>query len=382
MKIGPGTLTHISQLFQENFRERGELGAAVSIWQDGESILELQGGFCDAQRDHPWTNDTVVLIWSATKGLGSACLLHALQEKSLELSLPVSKLWPEFGQADKAAITIAQLVSHQAGLSALDDSIDVLDYEAVIKALERQAPIWPPGAEHGYHARTFGFLIDELVRRVAGETISQYWRRVFAEPLGLQIWIGLPSGVNDRVATVYAAKLGHALPTPPRFYEELTTPGTLVRRTFTSPRGLHAVSAMNRPEIRSHSIVSFGGIGNARSLAKFYALLAHGGELEGKRIIQPSTLAWMTTPLSSGADRVFQIPTCFSAGFMKNAAGQTIFGPSRSAFGHPGAGGSHAFADPENGIAFAYVMNQMQQSLLPNEKSIRLVDALYETAKK
>ena len=238
--------------------------------------------------------------------------------------------------------------------------------------------VWPPGTAHGYHARTFGFLIDEIVRRIDGRTIGEYWRRTFGDPMALDIWIGLPEAEQARVATIYAAKAGRPA-SPEQFYRDLATPGTLVRRTFTSPAGLHSVSGMNTDELRSLSFVSFGGIGSARALAKFYAMLANGGELGGRRYFQPETLSQMTTTLASGMDLVFQIPTAFSAGFMKDPPGAhpRIFGPSPSAFGHPGAGGSHAFADPENGIAFAYVMNQMEQSLLPNEKSLRLVDALF-----
>jgi len=371
-------LGRIAPLFEENFKRFGELGAAVSVWRNGKSLLELQGGFRDATREKPWTAETIVLFWSATKGLGSACLLHVLQEQHIKLERRVAEFWPEFAQADKGEITLAQLLSHQGGLPALDESADVLNYPAVIAALEKQAPLWPPGRAHGYHARTFGFLIDELVRRIAGKTVSEYWRDAFGDPLGLDIWIGLPETEHVRVATIYAAKAGGTA-IPAEFYRDLITPGTLVRKAFTSPRGLHSVSAMNTKENRALQIVSFGGIGSASSLAKFYAMLANGGELEGRRYFANETIAQMTTTLSPGIDRIFQIPTAFSAGFMKNPpkTARQIFGPSSLAFGHPGAGGSHAFADPENGISFAYVMNQMEQALLPNEKSLRLVDALY-----
>ncbi len=350
----------ISPLFEENFR--GELGAAVSVWQNGESILELHGGFCDARREQPWSADTLVLVWSATKGIGSACLLHVLQEHRVELSRRVAEFWPEFAQNGKSEITLAELMSHSAGLCALGENADVTDYAAVIRSLEKQAPLWPPGSAHGYHARTFGFLIDELTRRISDASISRYWRSTFAEPLALDFWIGLPSELNSRCATIYAAKAGKA-PEPAQFYHDLVTPGTLQRRTFTSPHGLHAVSAMNKPENRALDIVSFGGIGSATALAKFYAILANGGEIEGRQFFAPSTIEQMTTTLSDGVDRIFEIPTAFSAGFMQDAAAsrRRIFGPSNSAFGHPGAGGSHAFADPEHGIAFAYVMNQMEQ---------------------
>jgi len=368
----------IAPLFDDNFARFGEFGAAVSIWQNGKSILELHGGFRDAKRETAWTADTIVLFWSATKGLGSACLLHVLQQRAIELSRRVAEFWPEFAQAGKRETTLAQLLSHQAGLCALDAAVDVLDYPAVIAALERQAPLWPPGTAHGYHARTFGFLLDELVRRLAGITLSQYWRTTFANVLDLDIWIGLPDSEHGRMATIYPAKAG-GVASPAEFYRDLATPGTIARKTFTSPRGLHSVTAMNSKENRALPFVSFGGIGSATSLAKFYAMLANGGELDGYRFFTAETIATMTTTLASGRDRVFQIPTAFSAGFMKDPpdTARRLFGPSPFAFGHPGAGGSHAFADPEHGISFAYVMNQMEQSLLPNEKSLRLVDAIY-----
>ena len=199
---------HLEPLFRENFDKFGELGAAVSVWQNGKPIVDLHGGFRDARREHPWTDDTIVLIWSATKGIGSACLLHVLQEHKIDIAQRVAKFWPEFAQAGKENITLAQLLSHRAGLCALDRQVDVLDYPAVIDALEEQKPLWPPGTAHGYHARTFGFLLDELVRRIAGKTISDYWRENFAEPLKLDLWIGLPEKENARAATIYRPKPG------------------------------------------------------------------------------------------------------------------------------------------------------------------------------
>ncbi|HET9857579.1 MAG TPA: serine hydrolase domain-containing protein [Chthoniobacterales bacterium] len=369
----------LEPLFQENFDKFGELGAAVSIWQNGNELLEIHGGFRDAQREQAWTEETIVLIWSATKGLGSACLLHVLQEHKIDIDRRVAEFWPEFAQAGKENITLAQLLSHQAGLAALDRKVDVLDYPAVIDALVKQEPNWPPGSAHGYHARTFGFLIDELVRRIVGTTLTEYWRKTFAEPLGLDLWIGLPEVENVRVATMYAARAGKR-PAPADFYHDLTKPGNFARKVFSSPSGLDSVSAMNKPDVRAQPIISFGGIGSARALAKFYAVLANGGRIEDRQLFAEKTINWMTTTLTDGVDRVFQIPTAFSAGLMKDSKKSTrkIFGRSTSSFGHPGAGGSHAFADPENAISFAYVMNQMEQSVLPNEKSLRLVDGIYE----
>src|SRR5260370_25859855 len=393
----------LAPLFQENFEKFGEIGAAISVWQNGKELLELQGGICAARRKQPWTDDTLVLIWSATKGLGSACLLHVLQEHKIDIERRVGELWPEFAPAGKEKITLAQLLSHQAGLAELDRKVDILDYAAGMHALEKQEPNWPPGSAHGYHARTFGFLLDELVRRISGITLSEYWRKTFAEPLKLDLWIGLPAEQNARVATIYAAKTrktadqNNRLSGSDQFYADVATKGTFANKVFSSPHGLNAVSAMNKPEIRALPIVSFGGIGSASSLGKFYAMLANGGSepdgpstetAHGRHFSSDQQSRWMATTLTDGVDHVFQIPTPFSAGFMKGSA-QTqrrLVGPSEGLlqvpvrlgpFGHPGAGGSHAFADPENRISFAYVMNQMEQSILPTEKSLRLVDAIY-----
>ena len=379
-----GARDKIEPLFRDNFKNFGELGAWVSIWHNETNIVDLAGGFRDAQRERPWDEDTLVLIWSATKGIGAACLLHVLQNHKIDLDAKVARFWPEFGQNGKENVTLAQLLSHQAGLCLLDRKVDILEYHDVIQALEEQAPIWPPGTAHGYHARTFGFLLDELVRRMTGGTLSEYWRRTFAEPLNLDLWIGLPESENARVATIYAAKADKSPQYKSRqsgsqFYVDLATKGTIANKVFTSPAGLPSVSGMNNREIRAYPNVSAGGIGSAKALGKFYAMLANGGRWGELEFFTSKNMSWMTTTLADGVDRVFQVPTAFSAGFMKDSStsNRRIFGPSPAAFGHPGAGGSHAFADPDNNVSFAYVMNQMEQSVLPTEKCLRLVDAIY-----
>ena len=370
--------------FEENFAQRGELGASVSVWEQGREIVNLAAGFQDRERTLPWTAETPVLFWSATKGLAAGCLLHACQELNIPLSRTVVEFWPEFGTAGKEGITIAQLMSHQAGLASLTQPVSVLDYQAVVDALAAEPPHWPPGDGHGYHPRTFGFLLDELLRRITGgTTMRDYWRKVFAEPLGLNLWIGMPEEGLDDVAPVFPARS-----TPPKgdiFYTAFLTAGSFTARAFASPKGLHSAAAMNTPEARSASFAGFGGIGTASSLAKYYAMLAGGGSLEGRRFFTPATLQQMTTALTQAHDRVLQMETAFSAGFMKDpirpdgAKIRMIFGPSHRAFGQPGAGGSHAFADPDSQISFAYVMNQMEPGVLPNEKSLSLIDALYSS---
>ena len=372
----------LSALFEENFTAFGELGASLCVWQGGREVLSLAGGFKDRAKTEPWTAETPVLFWSATKGLAAACLLHACQERGVSPLTRVAEVWPEFAQAGKGAVTIAELLSHRAGLAALSREADAQDHAAVAAALAAEAPHWPLGEGHGYHPRTFGYLVDEVLRRITGGVaLRDYWRAQFAEPLGLGVWIGMPPARVAEASSIFPAKT--APPKGDPFYTAFMTPGSLTARAFASPRGLHSVASMNAPEARASSFGAFGGIGTARGLAKFYALLAGGGVLGGRRVFEPHTLDWMTTTLTQGPDRVLQIDTAFSAGCMRDpvdahgAKLRTHFGPSPRAFGHPGAGGSHAFADPDTGTAFAYVMNQMEPGVFPGPKCLRLIAALY-----
>ena len=367
----------LTALFAENLTQFGELGASLSIWKDGEEVLSLANGWCDRQQTKPWTVETPVLVWSATKGPAAACVLHAMQEHGLNLETRVAEFWPEFAAAGKQNVTLGQALSHQAGVPVLDSVADVFDHPAVASAIAAQSPHWMPGEGHGYGPRVFGFLLDEFVRRITGQTLGSYWRSVFAEPLGLDFWMGIPDEMQGKVASVFPAK---SAPPSDRFYTAFATPGSFTIRAFGSPKGLHGVATLNTREARAASFPGFGGIGTAHALGKFYSMLATGGA----GFFEPWTMDWMSTTLAQGDDRVLLMDTAFSAGFMRDPVGRDgakerrHFGPSHRAFGHPGAGGSMAFADPENGISFAYVMNQMEPGVLPGPKSLRLVDAVYE----
>jgi CubicO group peptidase (beta-lactamase class C family) len=371
----------IQTLFRENFSHLGELGAALTIWQDGREVLSLARGRRERERPEVWTAATPVLVWSATKGPAVACVLHAMQEHSVTLTTAVADVWPEFAAHGKKRVTMGEALSHQSGVSVLDQPVPVLDHAAVAAAIAAQRPHWSPGTAHGYGPRLYGFLLDELVRRITGKTLGEYWRNVFAEPLGLDFWMGVPPEMVDKVAPILPPKTA---PPKDRFYTAFVTPGSFTLRAFASPEGLGSVAAMNALAGRLASLPGFGGIGTAASLAKFYAMLACGGALSGRRFFQPWVIDWMTTTLAQGDDRVLLTETAFSAGFMRDPVSpdgaklRKIFGPSHTAFGHPGAGGSHAFADPENRIAFAYVMNQMEPGVLPGPKALRLVDAIYD----
>ena len=375
-------LERFTEHFHENFARFGELGASVSVWREGAEILSIGKGWCDREQTQPWTAETPVLFWSATKGLASACLLHALQESRRDPAMRVSACWPEFSQNGKGDIAIAEVLSHQAGLPALSVPAAVTDYEAVVTALSAEPPRWRIGEGHGYHPRTFGFLVDEILRRINGGTpLREYWREQFAEPLRLDLWIGVPPEIIPRVAPVFPAR--KSPPAGDEFFTAFLTAGSFTAQAFSSPRGLHNAATMNKPESLTASFPGFGGVGTAHGLAKFYAMLANGGALDSWRFLEPGTLDWMTTTLAQGRDRVLLMDTAFAAGFMRDPVDahgkktRVIFGPSPAAFGQPGAGGSHAFADPEHGISFAYVMNQMEPGVLPGPKALRLVDALY-----
>jgi CubicO group peptidase (beta-lactamase class C family) len=370
---------NLNDLFQENFTKYDELGASVCLWRDDKIVASLGDGFWDREKSRKWTIKTRVLIWSATKGLASACLLHLCDREKIALNRRVAEFWPEYGGNGKAETTLLHVLSHQSGQPALRNrEIPFLEREAVAEALAGQEPFWKPGSAHGYHARTYGFLVDELVRRIAGINVGAYFRNVFATPLGLDLWIGIPQELADDVAPVYAARRTREASGEDPFYNELANQDSLTFKAFTTPAGLMVPSVMNRSEIRTQVLPSFGGIGTAESLATFYYRT-----FCQPTFFSPERIAELSETVASGIDAILRIPTAFAAGFMKDPISDTglklrrLFGPSSLAFGQPGAGGSLAFADPKNNVAFAYVMNQMEPGLLPNPKSLRLVRLVY-----
>jgi CubicO group peptidase (beta-lactamase class C family) len=371
----------VEEEFARNFAECGEVGASVSIWRHGKEILSLHRGSRTKEEIDTWNADTLVPVWSASKGPSALALLLLLHEAGIALQDPVQRVWPEM----RAGFTFGQMLSHQAGLAALDGRPSVFDHTAVAEALAHQEPSWEPGTAHGYHPRTFGFLLEECARRIAGgRGIGAVLRERVTGRINADFWIGLPASEHHRVARIYPGKLkDNSKSAEAAFFAAFALPDSLTRRAFASPAGLHAVADMNQPSAWTAALPAFGGVGSARGLGKIYALLAAGGVWEGREIVQPAVIEQLTTMLVNGADRVLLIPTAFSAGCMMDPmaeSGEKLrshFGISKRAFGHPGAGGSHAFADPESGIAFAYVMNQMEQGVMPNAKSLRMVQALY-----
>ena len=375
MAVSPSALGKVVEVFERNFRDRGELGASVSIWWDGAELLSHGHGWCEREKSRPWTNQTLVPVYSATKVPAAATLLLALSEKGLSEETLVSEVWPRFPVAEAK---FSHLLSHQCGLATLDHKAAILDHAAVVEAIEEQAPSWVLGDGHGYHPRTFGTLVEEPIRRLTGATLGHCWREKIAAPLGLDFWIGLPESEWHRVAQLYPGKAGKD-DLADAFYKQLTTSGTFTRRAFSSPRGLHAIHEMNEPRAWSAALPALGGVGTASALAKFYQ--AAIGAIESPLPVRVRQA--LATPQSSAEDRTLLRPTVFTCGAQQDpldADGRKrriIYGPSITAFGHPGAGGSHGLGDPETAVSFAYVMNQMDLSVMPGLKCVEMVDALF-----
>lgn len=378
----------IEEIFLRNFSERDELGASVAVWKDGEEILALHRGWMDQNEQTPWTEGTVSPVWSTTKGPSAVAALLALHESSIALHSHVSELWPELRAARENKLTFAQLLSHQSGLPALssENRPHILAYKDVIGALEKQEPYWTPGKAHGYHPRTIGFLLDEIVRRVTGGiSLGQFWNDRIATPYQIDFRIGdLTADMVDRIATVYPPKSIKPNDDELPFFRSLANKDSLATAIFASPGGMRALSDINQLDYLQAGLPALGGVGSASALARFYQVLAQKGQIDGVKALPKPVIEAATTLQVSGGDQSFMMPTAFTAGFMRDPIGtdgqkkRSLFGPSHSAFGQPGAGGSHAFADPENGLSFAYIMNQMEAGILPNRKSLDLVDAIYE----
>ncbi len=375
MAVNPSVLDNVLEIFARNFRERGEMGAAISIWQDGAELVSYGQGWCEREQTRAWTTETLVPVYSATKVPAAATLLLALESRGLTPDTPVREVWPGFPVADAR---FSNLLSHQCGLAGLDRQADLFDHADVVAAIEAQVPAWSLGAGHGYHPRTFGALLDEPVRRLTGLTLGQCWWQNIAAPLGLEFWIGLPEVAWPRVARLYPGKPCQS-GSETAFYQELMRDGSFTRKAFSSPRGLHSIQQMNDSRAWSAGLPALGGIGTASALAKFYQ--AACGTISSP--LSSAVRRALATPQVAGPDRVLLRPTSFTCGAQCDPLDEAgvkirqLYGPSTAAFGHPGAGGSHAFGDPETGISFAYVMNQMELSVMPGPRCIDMVAALF-----
>jgi CubicO group peptidase (beta-lactamase class C family)/hypothetical membrane protein len=378
--VAPG-FEEVRTEFQRNFTERGEIGAAVAAYWRGEKVVDLWGGRRAPTGDAPWQQDTMVVVMSTTKGLAAMTLAVANARGWLDYDAPVARYWPEFAQNGKADITVRQLLAHEAGLVLLDEklTIDMLrDLDYVARLLARQKPAWPVGTRHGYHAMTVGLYMQELIRHVdpAHRTLGRFFQEEIAEPLGLEFYIGLPREIPDaRLAKVMPLSPPRAIlalrSTPHGLIKKVLWPSSLLRRALSIPAD---VDFTDRRTLEVE-LPAGNGVGTARAIARAYSAFAEGGTEIG---ITPETLTRITAPptVARPKDEVLGVPTYLSLGFARPGP-DTRFGSTPRAFGFPGAGGSFAFADPDAGLGYAYVMNKLDFWLTddPREKALR--DALY-----
>jgi len=371
--------------FERNFAERGEIGAAVAAYVRGEKVVDLWGGHRTPERDAPWNEDTMVIVFSTTKGLSAMTLAIARARGWLDYDAPVARYWPEFAQNGKGAVTVRQLLGHEAGLVFVHEQLTVeklrdLDYLA--RLLARQRPEWPPGTRHGYHAMSIGLYMQEIIRRVdpAHRTLGRFFHEEVAVPLRLDFYIGLPPEIpGARLARVKALSRARAIAairtTPLDVIPKVLWPWSLLRKSLA-----FLELDWNERASLEVEVPAGNGVGTARAIARAYSALAEGGAELG---LTNDTVAELTAPpeLARPRDEILGVPAYFSLGFLRPGP-DVWFGSSPRAFGHPGAGGSFGFADPDAHVGFAYVMNKMAFHLIddPREKALR--DALYRAIAK
>ncbi len=363
----------VREAFAANFDRHREVGAACSVYLRGRRVVDLWGGLADRSAGKPWREDTLALVFSATKGVSAICVHRLAERGELALDAPIAELWPEFAARGKGAITLRQVLCHRAGLAAVDSDLtldEVLAWDPVVAAIAAQEPNWEPGTAHGYHARSFGWILGELVRRATGRSLGTWLEEEIAQPLGLELRIGLPAALLPRTAHIIPPDGGSDR------VAEILGSSSLTARVMTGPSNLfHYDEMWNRADVLAAEMPSSNGVSDARSLARLYA--ATIGAVDGVRLLAPETVEAACVPHSEGPDRVILVPSRFGAGFglppfLSPACGTR-------AFGHSGAGGSLAFADPEAEIGFGYVMNEMRFDPNGDPRAAGLVEAVYRS---
>ena len=365
--ISPDRFTPLAELFQANLEAGEELGARFTLVERGEVVFDLWGGWADRARTRPFDASTLTPVFSTTKALAAFLIAWLVDQGGLTYEQTVASVWPSFAQAGKAEITVAQVMSHQDGLAGLPEPMDPglwLDWEAIVDKLAATAPLWPPGSASGYHPITFGFTAGEIFRRVDGRSMGQALRQDLALPFGLDLWIGLPDAEFGRVAE---------LERPHRFadFGKITEVKKLAFLTRWASPDRRGADAWRRAEIPSAN-----GHATALALARLMGALACAGELDGHRVLQPQAVQAATRERIRGADLVLPFEISWGAGFMRNRPNM-FYGPGGESFGHSGWGGSCAFADPERGLAGAYVMNKQSPELIGDPRAVGLIRAAY-----
>lgn len=364
--LAPG-FEAVRDAFADNFARGEELGARFAFTVDGEVVVDLWAGWADRQQTVPFDDRTLTMVFSTTKAVAATMIARLVEQGLLAWDQPVADLWPEFAAHGKGAITVEQVLSHQAGLPGFVEQIDPkLWYEpATIAAmLAAKAPMWTPGDASGYHALTVGYLVGEIFRRADGRTLGAALREDIAVPAGLDLWIGLPEDQHDRVADL---KPPSALPQ----FGEVTDPKRAAfLSTWAGPSGRRGA------DWREIEVPSANGHATAESLARFFSALATDGAVDGVEVLSPAAVVEAGRERIRGQDLVLPFEMSWGAGFMRNEP-NFFYGPTATTIGHSGWGGSCAFADRERRVSGAYVMNRQDVHLIGDPRSRRLIDAAY-----
>ncbi|SER43638.1 serine hydrolase domain-containing protein [Natrinema salaciae] len=376
----------VRRAFENNFTRGDELGAAVAAYHNGENVVDLWGGYRDTDCTAPWTEETLVLVFSATKGVAAAGMAHAHSAGLFDFDDRVAEYWPAFGVNGKDDVTIRDLLNHRAGVAAIDGRLtpaDLADRQSLLDRLAAKDPDWTPGTRHGYHAFSLGWYASEVLRQAdpEGRRLPTYLQQELLSPLDAEFYIGLPRAVDsERVAEVESFGVRDLLTNiqgfPPRMLLSLANPWSLTTRAL-SPFEMSSPAALNAPEWRQHEIPAGNGIGRVRDLARLYGDLAVGGDIVGLDAATFDELRFTPPPPPGGStDMVLKTETLYSLGYWKPFAGYS-FGSS-AAFGAPGAGGAFAFADPERGVGFAYAPNRMGTRIWDDPREAALRDAVLD----
>lgn len=352
--------------FIENFRKEDELGASFAVFVDGERVVHLYGGWRDRRREAPWTEETVACIYSSGKAVVAMLIARAVSEGALAYDAPVARYWPEFAAAGKARVTVAEALSHQAGLPGIAEEMppeEWLDHDAICARLAAMAPLWPPGSRAGYHPQTFGFIAGELLRRATGRSVGRMLREDFAEPFGLSLFCGMRGEETARAAY---------MPKPPRA-PDLGPLNRCKEIAFLKPWS--APARVSREAWMAAELPASNAHADAASLAEIVQPFANRGRFRGREIIRPAALEEAFVERIRGEDLVLPFELSWAAGVMRNTLGH--FGPSRTAFGHAGFGGSCVIFDPAHRLSAAYVMNRMSPHLVGDPRALRLINTVY-----